>query len=378
MGYDVRVTGQRIALTGLALAPALVLLPSPLAGLPLAIGLTGACSAYALLLSLRQSTANSDMARTGTPLLRGAALRSPPVTVPELHHLRAEVSQMLTPAPPHPLQVPPDAHEALRRALSQVIVAWGRPAPSALSRDELVELFILARLLRATPQEAGELAQAFRRPDAILDVRDAVKEQVARRAIFDRGYAAFEATRQLWRQQGQGAEVSLLGLLQALPSPDPDLWHHVVLQHDPKDPDQRAAALWCLRQRSCDRATVALYLSWISADGRLEQAARDGDRSYLDALREIVGTAAQEGYLSQELALSPKAAVAESGAAVAATLKHVSEVTGDARWSLPKGLFVEYDGRAPMPRAHWDVANGALRRAPDLHDYVDLPVQVVV
>lgn len=269
------------------------------------------------------------------------------------------------------LSAPLGADQGVAIALRRVMQIRGQSSIAALTRDDTVELYTLHRLLLAPADEAGTLAALFHRPDMMLGIRDEVARMAARRAEHDRNKAVFDATDRLWRSlPWAGGPVGLLLSLQSLETPDPDLWHKVVLEHDPSCPEQRAAALWCVRQRSCDRATVAAFLAAVMLDGRLAAAARRGDRIWLDAVLDVIEAWNSGTYKTQALALSPADCLMGRASEVSQALNALAKITGEACWPEPQGLCVEYKGRAMLPRDNWCVAKGRMLSPPVLPDYI--------
>ncbi|WP_425072358.1 hypothetical protein [Sagittula sp. S175] len=257
--------------------------------------------------------------------------------------------------------------------LRRCLTAWAQRDPGALTSQQMATAFLLTRLLTSSPGEAGRLAQFFRRPDAVLGLRDEVDVMARERAEWDRNQRLYLATQWLWtRQRHEQRMPSLVDALQALGPSDIDLWHRVVLEHDPNNPAQREAALWCLRQRGCDKATVAAYLAQIALDGRLVAAALGHKTAYLDAIRSIIENWNAGHYRTKELALDPPNALVEAAPRVTREMERVSRLIG-AQWPLPNGAFVRYDGRPARVRRAWDLDTGLLRSDPERSDYFDAP-----
>ncbi|MCL3881284.1 hypothetical protein [Marivita sp. GX14005] len=63
--------------------------------------------------------------------------------------------------------------------LSQIIARWSVTDPALLSDDQVRELWLTERLLRADPAQAGELATLFVTPGAMLAMRDLVAEHAS-------------------------------------------------------------------------------------------------------------------------------------------------------------------------------------------------------
>ncbi|WGW03104.1 hypothetical protein [Tropicibacter oceani] len=362
------MTIQRVYLAALALAPALAVLLFPLPALsaPVTLTLGGAGGLVGILASFGQS---------GGAARRGAAqrlLRDPrglPDDLPDIEQARRLLIQATLVVDDSP-GAPPGRDSAIAEVLTGVMQGWGHAGAETLPRALVQELTVLDRLLRASPQEAGALAQYFARPDLMLDLRDGVNEIAAHRAVHDRNRAAFEASQVMWEAQNRGqAPHGLLPVLRALNAPDPDLWHRVILGHDRTDPDQREAALWCVEQPGCDRASIALYMAELAAGDALLHAARRGDDRFLDRILTVIQGLNDGAYGQSELALDPVDAVAGDTQRFNTMLAALAEQTGAMRWPAPCGLFTEYAGRAPYARDHWCLRSGRLIAAPDVRDY---------
>ncbi|MDA7423623.1 hypothetical protein [Thalassococcus lentus] len=369
---------HRIFLTGLALGPLLatVMGSATALSLPIAVAVGGAGSLYALVASLRIERASRTSARTSqnpeNRLLHKSALDSPSLDLPALSIMRRAVSQALQVAPDTIDGAPLRVQDAIAAALKQVMRAHGVFDLNRLGSDELTDLFVLQRLLRLPPDQAGALAQKFRHPDVVLEMRDRIAGIGQVREVFDGEMAAFWTTTELWEtvQKNNLGTVSMLDTLLAMQAPDVDLWHHIVANHDRSDADQRAAALWCVQQPQCDQATVALYLSELVAGDRVVRAATNGDLAFADAVLQIVSNWNAGQYTDQRLALDPVDAVAKDGPRLSATLAALAELTEGPRLSDPCGMFTEYRGRRPRDRTFWCLATGQPTRAPLLEDYI--------
>ena len=306
-------------------------------------------------------------------LLRPGALRRAASDLPDHKSMLAYLSAALDPADAGAVSgMPETADRATALALAQILANWEAPTVHALSPARLGELYLFERLIRARADEAGALAQFFQRPDLVLDIRDQIGAIAARRRAFDAQQGAFEATLAAWKTQARVPRpAALLMALQALDHPDSDLWHRVVLGHDPRDAAQREAALWCVRQPSCDRATVACYMAFLGADGHLEAAARRGDSLWLAGVLAVIEGWNAGRYADHDIGLVPSDAVTEAGPILAAALDNLSEITGAPRWPDPRGMFTDYAGRSPRPRPAWCLRTGRLTAAPDPADYFD-------
>lgn len=114
-------------------------------------------------------------------LLTRRALRRPPLPLPPLRQMRAELTGFLV--SPAPFAGRPESPEhAIRRILERGLAGRGARRLSELSQRELSELWLLVTLLRATPEHAGGLARCFRLPDMVLDLHERVTRIAAAHA----------------------------------------------------------------------------------------------------------------------------------------------------------------------------------------------------
>ncbi|MDJ0822387.1 MAG: hypothetical protein QNJ09_11345 [Paracoccaceae bacterium] len=353
----------RLLLTIVALLPALVVSVLPVAALSgpvtMVVGSVGSLVAFAA--SLRPAPQMPE----SPSLLRRDALRQLPENLPELPEMRRALVPLLKYGAGFDAMTMRD--QAISRALQLVRDRMTKTRTDALSDQSVRELFLLNQLLRVTPGEAGQLAQLFQRPDVVLDLRDQITQDLIRQAEFDRQHAIFNAALEVWRSDKDG---SMREMLAALPCDDIDLWHHVVLNHDPHDAEQRQAALWCVQQAGCDRATVASWLTYLATDGHLMTAAVTGDTAYLQAVRDVIDAWNAGTYKRQSLALAPTDSLVGAAQPFQAALEELAQVTDSDRWPLPFGAFVEYTGRTPRPRDAWCLESGRLRTAPRAEDYL--------
>lgn len=384
VGLAVNYITQRLFLSGLVLMPAIACLLVPDA-LRLqvfdALGVTGTLLLWSLLTALVVHAATRMPAQVERPayqneapvLLRRGVLGSPDLALPGPKTMRETLGVVLSQADmPPPQDGPESADRALGLALGRLIEAWNAPTLHAQSDARLAELFLFYQLLTRRADEAGALAQLFARPDVVLEIRDQIATIRKRRAAFDKQNNAFAATLTAWQEQGEvDRPAALLTALRGLAHPDIDLWHKVVTEHDPHDAAQREAALWCVRQPDCDRATVACFLAYAAADGLLAAAARRGDRAWLSGVQSVVDGWNAGRYTRRELGLSPSDSLSAMAPVFSNALDQVAEATGSTRWATPRGAFAEYTGRKPRPRDHWCLRTGRLLRAPRRTDYFD-------
>lgn len=357
----------RLALTGLAVGPAFLaaLLPAPAIGVPIALAIGGMGSLYALMSSLRGRKARPRP--VGPVLLRRASLRRRDNTLPSTTDQRLALADALAAAVDLRAEpeAPPTRETAIARILGRILDSWKVTDLAELPPNLTIALTQLERLLKADPGEAGRIAQMFQRPDVVLSLRDEIEKIAEARAAYDRAFDAFQATCRIFAASPQPG--NLTEALQRLGTVDGDLWHRIVLEHDPTDPAQRSAALWCVTQPDCDRATVAAYLATLPDETQLQNAEIDGDLGFLGQVRRIIDNCNAGFYRRQELAFTPDSG---SAAALARELDGLAVLNREPRWPDPQCLFVLYEGRDPRPRPAWDIALGRLVAAPNRADYL--------
>lgn len=356
----------RLVLIGIAIGPAIafVLMPFPVMGLSAGVALGSLGVAAAVVSAFR----GGERPRRGGPgLLRGTTLRHPPEDLPTLADQRTALAATLLRvidirAEP---DAPPSRATAIARVLSRLLDNWQVSDVAALPRDLTMTLTLLHRVLTADPGEAGRIAQFFRRPDTVLSLRDEIDRVAETRATYDRNLAAYQATQAL--HAAGSPPPSLACALTRLSVDDPDLWHRIVTEHDPADPAQRAAALWCVAQPQCDRATVAAFLSRLPETAQLQNAAIERDQRFLDLVRLIIRNCNAGAYTRQELSYSPPA---DAASGMRSELDALSRLTRAPRWPDPQCTFIPLSGLAPRPRPAWDLERGGLIAPPNRADYL--------
>ena len=245
---------------------------------------------------------------------------------------------------------PETAQASRARALEMAMVSLGARELDEATDAQVAELFVLHRLLLSEPGEAGRLAQEFRTPAQILQLRDDLTRAAQKRAEFDRQCLAFEATCEIWESTGTG-EQCLLDKLKAMAAPDPDLWHHIVQNYDVSDPVEEQIALWCLAQPQIEKATVALFLRRVLACDRPEEAVRKGDLAFLAVLRAHLS--AYPRLKNRTIGIATAADPKGAHAAAMALLSRVAEATGTERPTLPGDVYSGLTGRTVQRRDHW-------------------------
>ena len=133
-------------------------------------------SALWILAVLALLAARSAMRRhrASRPLLLSRrALRRPPMPLPPLRQMRAELDRLL--ASPGPQDIQPESPEhAIRRILERGFKCQNAREATDLSVRAVTEFWLLLVLLRASPDRAGGLARCFRQPDKVLELHDRV------------------------------------------------------------------------------------------------------------------------------------------------------------------------------------------------------------
>ncbi|MFP7569792.1 hypothetical protein [Marivita sp. S2033] len=143
------------------------------------LGITGALSVAAAAIAVSPKINQTVMAdakpKTRYPslLVRSAfgdlASQSPtPVLI------RVHIKDFITPSAGADAFVTKDDHIAM--ILAQIMARWGETDAMHLSDDQARELWLIERLLRASPAEAGELSACFSNPKAMLAMRDRVAQ----------------------------------------------------------------------------------------------------------------------------------------------------------------------------------------------------------
>ncbi|WP_178346928.1 hypothetical protein [Marivita hallyeonensis] len=174
--------GRRILLSLAALSPGVVSLTMQEFAVSLAImllGITGALSMTAVAMAVypkvSETLATYDVPKTGYPslLTQGALdfLRTQPLD-PRL--IRADLEGRLSIKKPGPGFV--TREDRIDMILGQITARWNVSEILQLSDDQARELWLVERLVRATPAEAGKMAEHFVSPNAMLAMRDRVAQ----------------------------------------------------------------------------------------------------------------------------------------------------------------------------------------------------------
>ncbi len=357
----------RILLAGVAIGPALIIALMPVSAIGISVGIlmSATGSGYAVLASMRGR--RKSVHRAGPALMRRGSLRRSQKELPPPDDQRAALADALSAAVEVRAEpeAPPTRATAIARILSRMLTGWKMTDLNDLPPDLTAALSLLERLLNAEPGEAGRLAQFFQRPDLVLGLRDEIDRIDRTRARYDRAFAAYEATRLL--QAADPPPRDLGEALERLDAPDTDLWHWIVQEHDPADPAQREAALWCVTRPSCDRASLAAYFARLPEGAQLQAAARAGDQAFLKRIKHLIARCNASYYTVQEIAYTPPPDAIER---LTQELDALATLTGQPRWPDPQCVLMSLEGRAPRPRRSWDLATGRLTEPPHRADYL--------
>ena len=141
------------------------------------IGITGAMSvalaAFAVSPKVNQSlTAYSQPNSDYPSLLVQSAFTALVSQSPNPHVIRANMDALMAPAKASMGFVRQDEQVAM--ILAQILARWGKTSALDLSDAQARELWLIERLLRATPAQAGAMAENFTAPNAMLAMRDRI------------------------------------------------------------------------------------------------------------------------------------------------------------------------------------------------------------
>lgn len=305
------------------------------------------------------------------PSTRRLAARDLPAPEARLVRVADAYAKLAQPelTPPLPGE-PPTPDHVVALAIGRILGSWGLETLEQANDDQITDLAAFVGLVTADGDVASRLAMHFRMPAQILEIRDQIAWITDRRARFERQRDAYQAARGLWMmRRGKGA-AGLLPLLRSMAAPDPDLWHHVITTCDLRDDHQRNAALWCLAQPDCAKATAATWLIRLVYEGSLARAAQRQDADTARALAPVLARWNGCGFADGELGLTPPDALARAATPLCTETEALSNATGISL-PVPRHLFDTLTGRAPHRRDNWCLVTGTLIAPPRIEDYLD-------
>lgn len=176
---------KRMVLSAAALSPGVAAISVQEMALSFAVmlmGVTGLICVAAMSVAISPKVSESitayESARKEYPsLLLNAAFDFLDAHGPDPLAARARLQQSVIPAR--------FSHGFLNRddqvamILSRVMARWGETDVRRLSDSQALELWLIERVLRASPAEAGALAVYFASPNAVLAMRDQIANSVA-------------------------------------------------------------------------------------------------------------------------------------------------------------------------------------------------------
>lgn len=139
------------------------------------IVLIGVAAATAIILVRKSRARQKGPGPAGTEYqssLKPAALRALRTDGPDPGRARAELGQLMSRA--HGAMGFVTSDDQVAMVLSQVLAQWDATDLKKLSDDQIRELWLVEKLIRSSPAEAGKLADHFTAPDVILAMRDRV------------------------------------------------------------------------------------------------------------------------------------------------------------------------------------------------------------
>ncbi|MFP7671981.1 hypothetical protein ACG74X_01360 [Marivita sp. S0852] len=171
---------RRILLSFAALSPGVVAVFFQELALSLAFALLGVAGAISVAaVAIATSPKISDALTAPATAKRDYASLLRPYAFAELHEscpdpilIRAHLKDMTSPADASPGFVDKDQQIAMITA--QIMARWDVIDVFSLSDDQARELWLVETLLRASPAEAGALAERFVTPEVMLTMRDRI------------------------------------------------------------------------------------------------------------------------------------------------------------------------------------------------------------
>lgn len=146
------------------------------------LGIFGALSLAAATLAVfpnigPQTLTEGETKRPHPSLLLPSAMASLKDMAPDPLVIRATLQSRISPSRTVPGFVTQEDHVAM--VLAQIMARWECMDVSHLTDDQVRELWLVERLMRCGPAEAGALSCFFVSPDAMLAMRDALAEPVS-------------------------------------------------------------------------------------------------------------------------------------------------------------------------------------------------------
>jgi len=176
----VKALKRRLLLSIAALSPGVVVIALQEFAVSMAfllLGLFGAlgvaAAALAMSPQIKPTQVGNGAIKTDYPsLLVPSAKLALVDKTPDVVVIRANLATVMAPS-----LKPPDfltQDEQIAMVLSRIMARWGQSEIFNLSDDQARELWLIDRLLRASPAEAGAMAVHFASPNAVLAMRDSI------------------------------------------------------------------------------------------------------------------------------------------------------------------------------------------------------------
>lgn len=175
---------RRLLLVSAALSPGVVTITLQEFAFSLAfmlLGIFGALSIAAATIAVfpqigASSLTSKQPKKTYPSLLVSSALTSLREMAPDPVVIRAMLQSLINPTHKAPGFVTNEDQIAM--VLAQIVARWDTTDLAQLDDDQVRELWLVERLMRASPAEAGALAGFFASPNAMLAMRDVLAGSV--------------------------------------------------------------------------------------------------------------------------------------------------------------------------------------------------------
>lgn len=173
---------RRMVLSAAALSPGVVAVSVQEMAVTLALmllGITGAMSVLAVAVALSPKiddrfTAYHPTDTAYPSLLVDTAVEFVKQYSPDPLAIRGHLSELV--GAPIDVNAADHPDSAIALVLNRIMARWGETDVYRLSDDQARELWLIERLMRASPAEAGTLANYFAAPNAVLAMRDRIAE----------------------------------------------------------------------------------------------------------------------------------------------------------------------------------------------------------